>query len=200
MKIYVPFKPENPKSRLSGVLSPDERKKLAYFMLLDVIDACGDCTVVSSSSSKLLEGIKHEIDNRSLDEAVTSRIKQNDAAIIMSDLALLTEKTVERFIEMDGDVVLAPGRKGGTNMLLSRSRQFYTSYHYGSFFKHVDICRKLKLECRIFDSFFASVDIDEEDDLLELVLHGRGKRSYEYLEDLGFYVDLSGKDPKLVRE
>lgn len=199
MKIYIPFKPDNPKTRLSKLLNEAERKNLAYFMLLDVVDACGECTVLSSSQSKLLEGLRYEVDSRDMDSAVTSRIKEGEVAIIMSDLPLINRKIVERFLNTEGDVIIAPGKKGGTNMLLSRSREFYTSYHYGSFFKHMEVCKNLGLSYSVFDSFYASIDVDSEEDLLELMLHGKGKRSREYLEEIGFYVDFSEKDPVLRR-
>lgn len=199
MDILIPFKPVNPKTRLSEILSKEERKELAFNLLLDVLDACEGATIISSAPDRRLEGLKHEVDSRSLDEVVTSRVMWGEVAVVMSDLPLLSEKVVRRFLDSEGDVVLAPGRKGGTNMLLSRSKRFRTSYHYGSFLKHVQICESLGLKCEIFDSFYASVDIDDESDLLELMIHGKGKRSYEYLESIGFYVDFSEKDPVLRR-
>ncbi len=199
MKIYIPFKPTNPKSRLANIMSEEERREFAFKLLLDVLEACGDAIVVTASWDDRLSGIKHEVDRRDLDSVVTSKIKREDAAIIMSDLALINGKIVESFLETRGEVVLAPGRKGGTNMLLSRSRKFYTSYHYGSFLKHIRIAEELGLKYSVFDSFFASVDIDDESDVLELMLHGKGKHSYEFLESIGFYVDFSEKEPKLRR-
>ncbi len=200
MEVYIPFKPSNPKSRLAGIMTEWEREELAFTLLMDVHDTCDNATILSTSPDRRLNGLKHEIDDRDLDVAVTSRIKKGECAFVMSDLALVTEKIVDEFLSLGNEVVLAPGRKGGTNMLLSRNKSFYTSYHYGSFFKHLRICRELGIEFGIYDSFYASIDIDDESDLLELMLHGKGKRSYEYLESLGFYVDLFEKDPVLRRE
>jgi len=199
MEIIIPFKPSNPKTRLSHVLSRDEREELAFRLLLDVLESCQEGKVISSKEDRRLSGIRHEVDKRDLDEVVTSRMKREDVAVIMSDLPLIDERIVKSFLFSEGDVVISPGRKGGTNMLLSRNRRFYTSYHYGSFRKHIQICQNLGLRFRIFDSFFASVDIDDEQDLLELMIHGKGKQSYEYLESIGFYVDFSEKEPKLKR-
>ena len=199
MEVVIPFKPVNPKTRLSGILTREEREELAFHLLLDVIEACGEATVISSAEDRRLEGLKHEVDSRTLDEVVTSRIRKGDLAVVMSDLPLINGKVVDRFLDSEGDVVLAPGRKGGTNMLLSRNRGFYTSYHYGSLIKHIQICESLSLKWEVFDSFYASVDVDDESDLLELMLHGKGKRSYDYLEELGFYVDFSERDPVLRR-
>uniref|UniRef100_A0A7C3YFY1 2-phospho-L-lactate guanylyltransferase n=1 Tax=Geoglobus ahangari TaxID=113653 RepID=A0A7C3YFY1_9EURY len=199
MQIIIPFKPRNPKSRLSNILNEKERENLAFYMLLDVIDVCEDAIILSSEECKRLEGYRVIVDKRSLDEAVTSFIKKGETAVVMSDLPLINKKILTSFLDSEGDVVIAPGRKAGTNMLLSRNRDFYTSYHYGSFLKHIDICRRLGLSYTVFDSFYSSVDIDEKEDLLELMIHGKGKKSYEYLKSLGFYVDFSEKDPKLRR-
>jgi 2-phospho-L-lactate guanylyltransferase len=38
----IPFKPANPKSRLAGILSPEEREAFARAMLEDVIAAAKD--------------------------------------------------------------------------------------------------------------------------------------------------------------
>jgi 2-phospho-L-lactate guanylyltransferase len=203
MKVVIPFKPSNPKSRLSSILSLEERVKLAKFMLLDVVDAVANfadriVVLVPEGCNFSLDYAEVLEDSRSLDDAVNAQIEK-DTAIIMSDLPLLNRSTLERFFNSDGDVVIAPGRKGGTNMLLIRDKRFRVSYHYGSFFKHLKIARKLGLKVEVFDSFYASLDIDDENDLLELLMHGKGKRSHDYLVSIGFSVDFSEKDPKLVR-
>lgn len=202
MRVIVPFKLKNPKSRLSSILSLEERINLAKFMLMDVIDVISeftnDITVLVPPNTKLDLNVKIEEDSRDLDSAINARIER-DVSIIMSDLPLLNFKTLERFFSSEGDVVIAPGRKGGTNMLLIRDERFRVSYHYGSFFKHVAIAKRLGLKVKIFDSFYASVDIDDEIDLLELLMHGEGKRSHRYLKSIGFRVDFSKKDPELVR-
>ena len=133
-----------------------------------------------------------------MDSAINARIER-DTAIIMADLPLLNERVLRRFFDSDADLVIAPGRKGGTNMLLIRDERFRVSYHYGSFFKHISIAKKLGLKVDILDSFYASIDIDDESDLLELLMHGKGKRSHEYLTTIGFKVDFSKKDPELIR-
>jgi len=202
MRVIIPFKLKNPKSRLASILSLDERMNLAKFMLMDVIDVVSkftdDILVLVPPNTELDLDVEIEEDSRDLDSAINARIEKN-VAIIMSDLPLLNVKTLERFFSSKGDVVLAPGRKGGTNMILIRDERFRVSYHYGSFFKHISIAEKLGLNVEIFDSFYASIDIDDESDLLELLMHGKGKRSHEYLTSIGFGVDYSKKDPELVR-
>ncbi len=202
MKAVIPFKLRNPKSRLSSLLSLEERVELAKAMLMDVLDVVSEFAdeiiVLAPPNTEIDFDVRVEEDERDLDSAINSRISK-DTAVIMADLPLLNFETLERFLECEGDVVIAPGRKGGTNMLLVRDERFRVSYHYGSFFKHVSIAEKLGLKWTVFDSFYASLDIDDESDLLELLMHGKGKRSWKFLREIGFDVDFSEKDPRLIR-
>lgn len=202
MKFIIPFRPVNPKSRLSDVLSEEERKKFAELMLMDVVNVLKkfefEIKVISSSKLDLDLGVEVEEDSSSLDECVNNELKNVPKAIVMSDLPLLNSETIERFLECEGDLVIAPGRKGGTNMLLVRKKGFKVSYHYCSFIKHLNFAKSLGFSYRIFDSFYSSVDIDDRADLLELMIHGEGKLSKAYLEELGFRIKFE-KIPKLRR-
>ncbi|RLI75743.1 2-phospho-L-lactate guanylyltransferase [Archaeoglobales archaeon] len=208
MKIVIPFKARNPKSRLSNLLNEEERVNFAKSMLLDVIDAMPDMEILIVTPESIdidfdkvtAKNLRVLIDERSLDDAVNSLIdEEKEIAIIMSDLPLLNREVVDRFFNEEADVVVAPGRKGGTNMLLVRNSKFRVSYHYGSFFKHVKMAKELGLSCKIFDSFYSSIDVDEESDLLELLLHGEGKKSWKFLIDRGFRVEFK-KDPVFYKE
>ena len=212
--IVIPFKITNPKSRLSSVLSIDERVQLAKLMLLDVMDVVAieskEIVVLVTSMAGIEEfaeeveeyyGVVFKEDRRSLDEAINAIIEtEHEVAIVMSDLPLITTKILQKFFDCDGDIVISPGRKGGTNMLLVRDNRFRVSYHYGSFVKHLRIAEQLGIKATIFDSFYASVDIDDESDLLELMLHGGNKKSRKYLIELGFDVDFSRKEPAIYRK
>lgn len=200
--IVIPFKPVNPKSRLSDILSEEERKKFAELMLIDVVNALKthglEIKIISTSRLDLDLDVEFVEDRRELDECINSELKEVPKAVVMSDLPLLNSETFERFLNCEGDVVIAPGRKGGTNMLLVRRGGFKVSYHYCSFLKHLEIAKNLGFNCRVFDSFYSSVDIDDESDLLELMIHGEGKLSKSYLEELGFRIKFD-KIPTLIR-
>ncbi|MEM0350541.1 MAG: 2-phospho-L-lactate guanylyltransferase [Archaeoglobaceae archaeon] len=203
MKVVVPFKPINPKSRLSSILNEREREELAKFMLLDVLNTLNKLGVevkVITTSKLPFEVSAAEVveDKRELDECVNSELSEVPKAIVMSDLPLLNVETLKRFFEMKEDVVIAPGRKGGTNMLLVRKKGFRVSYHYCSFLKHIKIAKSLGMSYRVFDSFFSSIDIDSEEDLLELMIHGEGKLSKSFLERIGFQLEMT-KIPQIVR-
>lgn len=209
INVIIPFKPSNPKSRLSSILSHDERLLLAEAMLRDVYEAVSgvknpeDVTIISPEpfQREWFEG-RVLVDERSLDECVNSAIvecRDAELAVIMSDLPLLNPQVLQEFFSTDGDVVAAPGRKGGTNMLLVRDSRFRVSYHFGSFFRHRRTAESMGLKFTLFDSYLSSIDIDEPSDILELMLHGIGKHSHRFLSSLGFYVDFSTKDPVLRR-
>ena len=110
----------------------------------------------------------------------------------MADLALLRRDDVAGILNCEGDVVLCPGRGGGTNMILIRSPMFRTCYQGLSFPKHVASACQAGLKVSVFESFRAGCDIDEPEDLAEVLLHGRG-RSKTVLEDMGFVLSESGR-------
>lgn len=208
VQIIIPFKIQNPKTRLSSLLSLKERTQFVKSMLLDVLDVASVCTsnlfILSTDKINFINPRKVTIlvDTQPLNDAINSILEEEideAIAIVMSDLPLLNPSILENFLSSEGDVVIAPGKKGGTNMILVRNKNFRTSYHYGSFFNHLEIARKMGLKATVFDSYFSGVDIDEECDIIELLMHGSGL-SKKYLESLGFFVDFTLKDPILGRK
>lgn len=203
--IIVPFKQSDAKSRLSPVLTPEERRLLAFTMLRDVlavVSGYGEITVLSKPGLKKEElGVDVAISqsNLELNEAINAFIDSHakhgwpsDILIVMADLALLTRDVVEGILDCDGDVVLCPGRGGGTNMVLTRSPRFRTCYRGLSFPKHCAQAKRLGLRLNIFESFRAGCDIDEPGDLAEVVLHGRGDAPL-MLKKMGFELAKEGK-------
>ena len=205
IRIVIPFKNQGAKSRLASVLSPQERQLLSFAMLMDVLDAVlgqGWATVLSRPGLNVVDiGYDVEIQESELDlnDALNSLIaceaRQGwplDMLICMADLALLRQDDVVGILSCEGDVVLCPGRGGGTNMILIRSPKFRTCYHGLSFPKHLAFALQAGLEVSIYESFRAGCDIDEPEDLAEVLLHGRG-RSKNVLEEMGFALSENGR-------
>ena len=203
--MVIPFKNQGAKSRLASVLSPQERQLLSFAMLKDVLDAVlgqGWATVLSRPGLDVVDiGYDVEIQESELDlnDALNSLIaceaRQGwplDMLICMADLALLRQDDVVGILSCEGDVVLCPGRGGGTNMILIRSPKFRTCYHGLSFPKHLAFALQSGLEVSIYESFRAGCDIDEPEDLAEVLLHGRG-RSKNVLEEMGFALSENGR-------
>ena len=199
MKIVVPFKRKNAKSRLAGILTPDERDTLAMNMLRDVMGAL-DGFEVDLLTSSMLSNTDVDFSscillsdyglNEALNEYLDSRAEQdNDSVmIVMADLPLISSKHISEIAGLDADVVIAPGKGGGTNILYIKDPSgFHVDYYGASFLDHLRIARESGASVEVYDSFAVSTDIDEPDDLVELLMHGDGNAS-RMLTDYGFDV------------
>lgn len=183
MDVLVPFAATEPKTRLAGVLRPDERAAFARAMLEDVCgtvaEAGGSPTVLSTADLDCEWPVV--VDDRLLTPAVNDRLDP-PVAVVMADLALSTPAALSRLFGADGDVVIAPGLGGGTNALVVRHPDFSTDYHGVSVADHRRIAEAIGATVTEIDSFRLSVDIDEPEDLVELALHGDGPAA-AWLED-----------------
>lgn len=212
IKVVVPFKLDCAKSRLSSILSSEEREKLALAMLEDVIDAVmglGDVSILLKDP--LPEGVpfdrlrsRHGIElfecPQELDPALNFMIEveekrgwPSDILVAMADLPLMRPSDIVDLVRTPGDVVIVPGWGGGTNLILIRDPSFRVSYYGLSFLKHLQKAEDMGLSAGVFESFRCSSDIDEPSDLVEALVHGWG-RTPELLRDMGF--ELSGKGEK----
>ena len=220
MKAIIPFKKEGAKSRLGDFLTEKEREELAIRMLKDVLGAVSESEIEeveiisTSSKDKLIEELKLNFrlkstlkltvreDRRGLNEVLNDVItkEKEPVLIIMADLPLATPQGINEIIEREEEVVIAPGRKGGTNaLLLRRPYAFFASYYGISCSEHIETARRRNLSYAIYDSFFISTDIDEVEDLIELLIHGKGF-SVEYLHRIGVFLhgDKNSKTRAIV--
>lgn len=195
----IPFKPVNPKTRLSCILGQEEREAFARAMLEDVIAAVQK----SGCSATLLctHPFNHEnaliaVRKESLNDAINWALKQFHcpALIIMADLPLVTAGDIQRLIRTEKDMSIVPGRGGGTNIIfLKKPRCFRADYYGASFLDHMRIAEECGFSVEVIDSFRMSTDIDEKEDLVEILIHGKGRKSREYLENSGFSLALDEK-------
>jgi 2-phospho-L-lactate guanylyltransferase len=187
----IPYKPKNPKTRLSAILSQEEREQFAQAMLSDVKDAAKEamCSpVVVCSELYDSEDVQVTILDADLNGALNEILPQSvtSALIIMADLPLANAEAIRRVISTEKDMAIVPGRGGGTNVIFVKEpKRFHVDYYGASFTKHMKIAEEAGLSCEVIDSFRLHTDIDEEEDLVELLIHGSGK-SRAYLEELGF--------------
>ena len=221
MRVVVPFDPSEPNTRLSSVLTPDERRGFADAMLADVLDAVR----AAGGSPELLASAPVEadapvtVDDRSLSVAVndalagvpasgTSRGSSEErsesdggvpAAVVMADLALATPAALESLFDADGDVVIAPGRGGGTNALVVRDPAFRVDYHGVSYRDHVAAAEDVGASVETVDSFRLALDVDEHADLVDVLVHGEGAAA-DWLRDAGFRISVRDGEPVAVRE
>ncbi|CCQ33331.1 2-phospho-L-lactate guanylyltransferase protein [Halorhabdus tiamatea SARL4B] len=189
MHVVVPFDGREPKTRLSPVLDIEERREFARAMLEDVastIESVGfEPTILATSDVDCEWPVV--VDERTLDAAVNDRLAEIDGpvAIVMADLALATPDALGRLFAAGGDVVLAPGRGGGTNAIVARHPDFRVDYHDASITDHREIAHDIGAEMAEVDSFRLASDVDDPADLAEVLLHGEG-RAAAWLREHGF--------------
>jgi len=189
MRLVVPVSGSDPKTRLSSVLTPDERREFTESMLADVcgaLEAAGHSPAVVATAPITCDA-PVTVDERGLDSLVNGLLAETDGrlAVVMADLPLLAPGTVERLFAPDADVVLAPGTGGGTNAFVSRHPDFRVDYHGASIRDHRQIAREAGASVAEVDSHRLAADIDEPEDLAEVLLHSDGTAA-DWLREAGF--------------
>ncbi len=191
----IPFRPVNPKTRLSCVMNQEEREEFARVMLDDVvgvINESGCDTILLSTHPYEVEGATTILKESGLNEALNEFFSEisGPLLIIMSDLPLVVPESVRRIISTEKDCAIVPGRGGGTNAIFIKDPvKFHVDFYGASFLDHMKIVKDYGLSVEVIDSFRLSTDIDEKEDLVELIIHGKGK-SRNYLKNLGISLSL----------
>jgi 2-phospho-L-lactate guanylyltransferase len=194
MRVVVPFAAEAPKTRLADLLDAAERAAFARAMLRDVLDtvrAAGHPPEVLATGPIDVDA-PVTVDERPLTDAVNAVLgewadrEEGDAAlaVVMADLALATPAALDRLFAASGDVVLVPGRGGGTNAFVTRHPEFRVDYHGTSIEDHRRAAADAGATVTEIDSFRLSTDVDEPADLGEVLLHGDGA-ARDWLADAG---------------
>lgn len=200
MSVVVPFSVDDPKTRLSDVLDEAERHAFAHAMLEDVLAAVRaagrEPSVLATATVDVDAAVT--VDERPLTGAVNGVLagSEGPVAVVMADLALATGSALARLFGTDGDVVLVPGRGGGTNAIVARHPDFRVDYHGASYLDHLRAARAVGASVAVVDSHRLSTDVDERSDLVEVLLHGDG-RAADWLREAGF--DLATDDENRVR-
>ncbi len=202
MRVVVPYAAGAPKTRLTDILSATERSDFAAVMRDDVLTALQAVGWEPEllSTEPVDVDVPVIVDSRSLTTAVNAVLAESvPTAVVMADLALATPAALERFFAPAGDVVLVPGRGGGTNAIIVRDPDFRVDYHGASYLDHLDRAEELGASVSVVDSHRLATDIDERTDLVELLLHGEGDAP-EWLRSAGFQLAISEGRVGLRRE
>ncbi|WP_435077492.1 2-phospho-L-lactate guanylyltransferase [Halococcus sp. AFM35] len=194
MRVVVPFAAEQPKTRLDGFLTPSERRAFARAMLLDVLAAIRE----TGNDPELLTTAPVDIDapttvnERPLTAAVNAIVETTSPiAVVMADLPLATPAALAGLFAAEGEVVLAPGRGGGTNAFVARHPGFRVDYHGTSYCDHRERAHRIGASVETVDSFRLGTDIDERADLAEVLVHGDG-RARAWLDRAGVRLSHEG--------
>jgi 2-phospho-L-lactate guanylyltransferase len=184
----VPIKPlRRGKSRLSSILSEEERAQLNHQLFLNTINvlrevkSISDILVVSRDSDVLTEA--REMDVRTVTENGTPELNNalrraslfsktfstEGVLIVPADLPLLTPQDVESFLKQRTEppvIVISPDlRRKGTNMLLIDPADLITfSYGQDSFEKHRDLAKSKGAKVITYENERIALDLDVPED------------------------------------
>jgi 2-phospho-L-lactate guanylyltransferase len=184
--VIIPVKGENPKGRLSPLLSPAQRRQLQVAMLEDALQTLIKArmirqTFVVSSDAQVLEFV-HRFGASSIsekeDSGVSAAVLRGLEAtasyarrlVIPADLPLLAVedlKAAPMLAREGAQVVLSPSESfDGTNMLLlTRGVELPLHYDDDSFRKHFAGAVALGLRVAVYYSKSVGFDIDRPRDL-----------------------------------
>jgi 2-phospho-L-lactate/phosphoenolpyruvate guanylyltransferase len=188
--VIIPVKPLNrAKSRLSEVLTPEQRQQLAETMLRHVLGVVRtvpqvEGTLVISRDNKALS-IAREYGARTVQESgapelnsalmratqVVARWKSAAVLILPADLPLIAGEDIAAMIEMSGrsklSVVLSTDQhEDGTNAMFIRPPGMIEyAYGTGSYKRHMQLAEEAGAEVRTYRSERLLLDIDVPADL-----------------------------------
>ena len=184
----IPVKPlKNAKSRLSPVLSPDQRFELAQAMLRHILSVTTAIqqvagVLVISRDTKAL-AIAREMGAKTLQEGAGSNLNpaltratmvvkswRADAVLILpADLPFINAEDILGLIQLavDRSIVIATDQaRDGTNALLVRPpAAIEFAYGSGSFARHIRRAQGAGLRAFTYESDRLALDIDLPDDL-----------------------------------
>lgn len=184
----VPVKPlRRGKSRLSAILSEEERNQLNKHLfthtieVLKEVNAISDILVVSRDSDVLTHaremGVRTvtengtpELNNALLRASLFSKAFSTEGVLIVpADLPLLTPKDVVEFLNdriQPPMIVIAPDRRQeGTNMLLSDPPDLLTfSFGGNSFTRHCNLAESLGAKVVVHENDRIALDLDVPED------------------------------------
>jgi 2-phospho-L-lactate guanylyltransferase len=187
--VIIPIKPLNrAKSRLAGVLSPEQREHLAESMFRHVLEVVRTLpqimgTLVISRDSRALAiardyGAKtvQETGTPELNNALTRATQAvaswggKSVLVLPADLPLVTVEDLEHILAMGrgiSTVVIATDRNAdGTNALyMSPPGLIPYAYGPGSYQRHMQMAREAGVEVKTFASERLALDVDVQEDL-----------------------------------
>jgi 2-phospho-L-lactate guanylyltransferase len=202
--VIIPVKPlKRAKSRLSTVLSPEQRYQFSEAMFRRVLDVTTHIpqvagTLVVSRDTKAL-AIAREYGAKTIQESGTPELNPallratqvvrswNAQAVLIlpADLPFLDKDDLLQLIDKGKRgpcIVIAPdNERNGTNALLVRPAGLIEyAYGEGSYMRHIRIAREAGAEVYVYQSERLLLDIDLPQDL----------EAYNRLVETGHYTDL----------
>lgn len=195
------------KERLSSLLSPAQRRRLALAMLDDVLASLsaavelerialvtGDQKILSMAKRRGFTAID-EGGTRGLSGAVQLGVQacQRQGArslvVVPGDIPLITPEDVDCVMRSGADyeVVIVPSwNSRGTNTILLRPpNALELRFGSWSFFPHVKQAKRAGLSYKVLRLPRIALDVDTPDDVMRLAPRANGTESYRVLKDIG---------------
>lgn len=176
------------KSRLAGLLSPEEREALCRRFLADTlqtaIDVAEAANVKLISTDPAAQAMAERVGIETYAEAwpdlnaalsgvcrnILASGKPRDILVLPIDLPLATADSLRKVLAEAGDVVIVPDRKNrGTNILLLRESAlagFRFAYGDDSFRVHCEAAAARQRKVSVLRDESLAFDIDEPEDYL----------------------------------
>jgi 2-phospho-L-lactate guanylyltransferase len=198
--------PKNAKQRLAGVMTPEDRERLAWAMYEEVLNklctvqgfdcvavATADPEVASLAQSRGVEVFREQEQHshsRSAD-AASARAKEMGATAVVLlpiDVPLITREEIESLIQAsDHGVVVVPSGDGtGTNALVRNPPDAIPScFGPGSFRKHCDLAESRGIPLKIMHPSGILFDIETPEDIAELLSRAPESRIAKLLRSGG---------------
>jgi 2-phospho-L-lactate guanylyltransferase len=206
--VIIPVKRlDNAKSRLSSLLTDEERKQFCLKMLEDVLRTMKSVklaheTVVVGKDPIVLQMAKNfevaylKERKRGLNKTVSGAIDwcmekgATSVLILPADIPLVAPADLNRIFTLGekASMVISPSKNGkGTNaLLLTPPNISPTFYGPHSFQRHVKEASKLKISLRIYRSPRIALDIDTFEDLTYFTsIKAKDTSAYKVLEKIG---------------
>jgi len=176
------------KSRLSSVLTPEQRQQFAEAMFRHVLQTVRSVpqvtgTLVISRDTKAL-AIAREQGVNTVQESgapelnaalmratqIVARWKTSAVLILPADVPLISREDVTSIVQMGPDeptvVIATDQREDGTNALFIRPPGLFPySFGVGSFQRHIAMARQAGAEVKVYHSDRLMLDIDVPEDL-----------------------------------
>jgi 2-phospho-L-lactate guanylyltransferase len=217
--VIIPVKRlDNAKSRLSSLLTDDERKLFCLKMLEDVLTTVKATrrihqTVVVSRDPAVLRiagtfGVAYLEErktglNEAVSEAIGWSVERGATSVLVlpADIPLVTPTDLNRTLSLGkkASIVISSSRSGkGTNaLLLTPPNATPTFYGPNSFQRHVQEALKRKISFRRLRSPRTALDVDTVEDLKELVSTNTKETSaHKLLKKIGILNKLEIRNGK----
>jgi 2-phospho-L-lactate guanylyltransferase len=213
--LLIPIKdPTHAKTRLSELLSEEERRRLAWAMFEDVSRAAAtackpDRVVMVSSFAPALErahdlGWDVLIEESQISESVSvdwaSRVLSErgfDTVMrLPADLPLVQPADIDELLSIELDspgALLVPSRDGtGTNAIIRTPPALFPSrFGPNSFALHRQEAALVGVDCVIVNNARIALDIDEPADVESLMESARGTTTFDVLVEVGAFERLT---------